>query len=211
MTRSEFPYEVGDEMAIASWGRLSKRDLAQHGIDVLVGMIRDHHKDCPSANHFWCAPQEMQVFLLAELYQADNDQGEHYIGCYFSGADFDNDGIPRFHESPSLKAVIQRFEDGHALVRLGQPMGCSSGAGMLDQRTAELLVVTPDSVPNVPEELSVHASFVLRKLDDVWTVAHFFQDEGSTEIEARVIAQFLVDPSPSPFTVLQMKDFPTVL
>ena len=88
MMKVNFPYEEGDTLSIASWGRLSKQDLAQHGIDVLAGMIRAYHEKCPSPNHFWCAPPQLQVFVLAELYQANGDQGEHYIGCYFRGADF---------------------------------------------------------------------------------------------------------------------------
>ena len=108
--QSHFPYEEGDEFSIASWGRLSNRDLAQHGIDVLAGMIRAYHRECQSPNHFWCAPPEMQVFIMAELYQANGDQGELYIGCYLRGADFDNNGIPSIHERPSLKALIHLLE-----------------------------------------------------------------------------------------------------
>ena len=61
-------------------------------------MINSYHKEFPCPNHFWCDPPEMQVFVMAELYQADGDQGEHYMGCYSRGADFDSDGIPNIKE-----------------------------------------------------------------------------------------------------------------
>ena len=214
MAQSQFPYEEGDTFSIASWGRLSKRELAQHGLDVLAAMVRAYHKECPSPNHFWCAPPEMQVFVMAELYQADGDQGEHYIGCYLRGADFDNDGIPSIHERPSLKALIQRLEDGRVLVNLGRLANADPGKsfgdlGLLDQRTAEFMVVAPESVANVPRELGSRASFVLRRLDKVWGVAHFLEDqESSTSTQVRVFGTFPVAPSPSPFAVLQIENFP---
>ena len=214
MMQSTFPYEEGDTISIASWGRLSNGDLVQHGIDILAGMIRTYHGECPSPNHFWCAPPEMQVFVMAELYQANGDQGEHYIGCYLRGADFDDNGIPSIHERPSLKALIQRLEDGRVIVNLGrlandEPGNSFGGLGLLDQRTAELIVVTPESVANVPKEAGNQASFVLRRLDNVWSLAHFSQDEeSSTNTQARVFAALPVAPSPSPSTVLQIKNFP---
>ena len=214
MVQSDFPYGEGDTIAIASWGRLSRRDLAQHGIDILAGMIWAYHGECPSPNHFWCAPPEMQVFVLAELYQANGDQGEHYIGCYLRGADFDESGIPSIHEGPSLKALIQRLEDGRVLVNLGrladgEPGKSFDGLGLLDQQTSEFIVVTPVSVENVPEEAGNQASFVLRRLDNVWSLAHFPLDQESPKnTQARVFAVFPVAPNPSPLTVLQIKNFP---
>ena len=212
--QSNFPYEEGGTFSIASWGRLSKRDLARHGIDVLVGMIRTYHEECPSPNHFWCAPPELQVFVMAELYQANGDQGEHYIGCYLRGADFDDNGIPSIHERPSLKALIQRLGDGRVLVNLGrlsngEPAKRFGGLGLLDQQTAEFIVVTPESVANVPKDAGNQASFVLRRLDNVWSLAHFpWGQESSTNTQARVFAVLPVAPSPSPLTVLQIENFP---
>ena len=214
MVQSNFPYEEGDTFSIASWGRLPQRDLAQHGIDVLAGMIRAYHGECPSPNHFWCAPPEIQVFVMAELYQAKGDQGENYIGCYLRSADFDDNGIPRMHERPSLKALIQRLGDGRVLVNLGrlangEPGKSFGGLGLLDQRTAELIVVTPESVANVPEDAGNQPSFVLRRLDNVWSIAHFPQDqESSTNTQARGFAAFPVAPNPSPLTVLQIRNSP---
>ena len=214
MVQSNFPAEEGDTISIASWGRLSNGDLAQHGIDILAGMIRTYHGECPSPNHFWCAPPEMQVFVTAELYQANGDQGEHYIGCYLRGADFDDNGIPSIHERPSLKALIQRLEDGRVIVNLGrlandEPGNSFGSLGLLDQRTAEFIVVTPESVANVPKDADNQASFVLRRLDNVWSLAHFSLDqEPSTTTQARVFAALPVAPSPSPLTVLQIEDFP---
>ncbi len=214
MVQSNFPYEEGDTFSIASWGHLSKRDIAQHGIDILAGMIMTYHGECPSPNHFWCAPPEMQVFLMAELYQANGDQGEHYIGCYLRGAEFDDNGILSIHERPSLKALIQCLEDGRVLVNLGrlandEPGKSFGGLGLLDQRTAEFIVVTPESVANVPKDADNQASFVLRRLDNVWSLAHFSLDqEPSTTTQARVFAALPVAPSPSPLTVLQIEDFP---
>ena len=176
MAHSDFPYEEGDVFSIATWGRLSKRDLAQSGIDVLTGMIMAYHEECQSPIHFWCARPEKQVFALAELYQASGEQGEHYIGCFFRGASFDDNGIPSIHERPSLKALFQRLEDGRVLVNLGgltnrQSEESFGGFGLLDQRTAEYTVVTPDSVANVPKESGIQASFVLRRQDNVWILA----------------------------------------
>ena len=212
MAQSQFPYEEGDTFSIASWGRLSKRDLAQHGLNVLATMISSYHKECPSPNHFWCAPPEMQVFVMAELYQADGDQGEHYIGCYLRGADFDSDGIPSIHERPSLKALLQRLDDGRVLVNLGRlanedPGESFGGLGLLDQRTAEFMVVTPDSVTDAPNELGNQASFVFRRMDKVWDVAHFLQGS-STNTRVQVFGTFPVAPSPSPLTVFQIENFP---
>ena len=212
--QSNFPYQEGDTLSIASWGRLSKRDLAQHGIDVLVGIVRAYHGECPSPNHFWCAPSDMQVFVMAELYQANGDQGEHYIGCYLRGANFDDNGIPSIHEGPSLKALIQRLEDGRVLVNLGrlanvEPGKSFGGLGLLDQQTAEFIVVTPEAVKDVPEEAGNSASFVLRRLDNVWSFAHFpWDQESSTNSQARVFAALPVAPSPSPLTVLQINNSP---
>ena len=214
MAHSDFPYEEGDVFSIATWGRLSKRDLAQSGIDVLTGMIMAYHEECQSPIHFWCARPEKQVFALAELYQASGEQGEHYIGCFFRGASFDDNGIPSIHERPSLKALFQRLEDGRVLVNLGgltnrQSEESFGGFGLLDQRTAEYTVVTPDSVANVPKESGIQASFVLRRQDNVWILAHYLQEqESSTNAQAQVFATFPVAPSPSPLVVLQMKNFP---
>ena len=214
MEQSDFPYQEGDTFSIASWGRLSERDLAQHGIDVLAGMIRSYHRECPSPNHFWCAPPDMQVFVMAELYQANGDQGEHYIGCFLRGADFDDNGIPSIHERPTLKALIQRLEDGRVLVNLGKlESGESSESfgdlGLIDQQTAELIMVTPESVANVPMDAGSQVSFVLRRLDNVWSLAHFSQEQGSsTNVQARVFAALPVAPNPSPLTVLQIDNSP---
>ena len=214
MVQNDFPYKEGDTFSIASWGRLSNRDLAQHGIDVLAGMIMAHHGECPSSNHFWCAPPGMQVFTMAELYQANGKQGEHYIGCYFRGADFDNNGIPSIHERPSLKAVIQRLGDGRVLVKIGRLANEESGKsfgglGLLDQGTAEFIVVTPVAVADVPAGAGNKASFVFRRLDNVWGIAHLSQDQESlTNTQVRVFAVFPVAPNPSPLTALQIKDFP---
>ena len=151
---------------------------------------------------------------MAELYQANGDQGENYIGCYLHGADFDDNGIPTIHERPSLKALIQRLGDGRVLVNIGrlangEPGKSFGGLGLLDQGTAELIVVTPGSVKDVPKEASNKASFVLRRLDNVWSLAHFPQDqESSTNTQARVFAAFPVAPNPSPLTVLQIKNSP---
>ena len=211
---SDFPYQEGDTISIASWGRLSNRDLAQCGIDVLAGMVRAYHMDCPSPNHFWCAPPDMQVFVMAELYQADGEQGEHYMGCFLRGADFDDQGIPSIHEGPSLKALIQRLEDGRVIVNLGrltyeEPGKSFGGLGLLDQQTAEFMVVTPESVANVPKDSGNPATFILRRLDNVWSLAQLLQQQGSsTNTQARVFAMLPVAPDPSPLTVLQFDNLP---
>ena len=91
----------------------------------------------------------------------------------------------------------------------GEPGKSFGGLGLLDQQTAEFIVVTPESAANVPEEAGNQASFVLRRFDYVWSLAHFQQDqESSTNTQARVFAAFPVAPNPSPLTVLQIKNFP---
>ena len=152
MAQSQFPYEEGDTFSIASWGRLSKRDLAQHGLDVLATMVRAYHKECPCPNHFWCAPPEMQVFVMAELYQADGDQGEHYIGCYLSGADFDNDGILGIHERPSLKALIQRLEDA----RLAIAKPAENEGVMIEDAALDAVVTQTQCYPYFLQEWGKH-------------------------------------------------------
>ena len=133
---------------------------------------------------------------------------------YSSGANFDDNGIPTIHERPSLKALIQRLGDGHVLVSIGRLANEESdksfgGLGLLDQATAELILLTPGAVADVPKEVGNKASFVLRRLENVWGLAYFSQDQGSsTNTQARVFAAFPVAPNPSPLTVLEIKTPP---
>ncbi len=94
MAQEGIPFGVGDTFSVSTWGRLSPGDIARRGIDVLMGIVRSYHADCGDPLHFWCAPEGIRVFVMADLYQSGNEQGEHYIGCYLRGADFDNEGVP---------------------------------------------------------------------------------------------------------------------
>ena len=70
-------------------------------------------------------------------------------------------------------------------------------------------MVTPESVANVPMDAGSQVSFVLRRLDNVWSLAHFSQEQGSsTNVQARVFAALPVAPNPSPLTVLQIDNSP---
>ena len=88
---------------------------------------------------------------MADRYQPGSSQGEHHIGCYLRGADFDDDGVPTIHPSPSLKMIVQLLVDGRVFVQLG-PLADSAteasgaGLGLLDQRTAQRFLVIPRPV-----------------------------------------------------------------
>ncbi len=210
--QSDVPYEEGDTISIATWGRLSNGELAQHGVDVLVGLIRAYHVDCPLPNHFWCATPENMVLAMADLYQANDEEGGHYIGCYLHGADFDSDGIPTIHEAPSLKALMQLLDDGRVLVKFGRLTNEGSersagGLGLLDEQTAEFIVVTPVPVPNVPPEPGDRVTFVLQRSEDFWHIAHYPHDDESPEsAQVQVFVSFPVDPNPTPLTVLKINE-----
>ena len=109
---------------------------------------------------------------------------------------------------------MQRLDDGRVLVNLGKLAAGESGKfvdglGLLDQRTSELIVVTPEPVADVSMREDSQASFVLRRLDNAWSLAHIRQDqESSTNIHARVFAAFPVAPRPSPLTMLQITNSP---
>ena len=214
MAQDDSQFQVGDTFSIATWGRLAERDIAQRGIDVLIGMVRAHHVNCTAPNHFWCAPSQMRVFVMADLYQADGTQGEHYIGRYLRGADFNSDGVPTIHETPSLKAIMQLMDDGRVFVHFGrlvdQGNGRSAGDfGLLGQQTGERLVVTPRPVPNVPQEPGRHITFVLQRFNDAWNIAHFpHDDELPGNAQVRVIATLPVSPNPSPQSQIEINDFP---
>ena len=215
MTQDESSFQAGDTLGIASWGRLSTQALAQNGIDALMGMIRAYHANCPAPYHFWCAPPEMTVFAMADLYQASGERGEHYIGCYLRGADFDSDGVPTIHKTPSLKAIMQLLDDGRVLVNFGgltnhqDESESFGGFGLLDSRTAELFVVTPVDIPNVPDDPGNHVTFLLQRSNNVWEIAHFpHDDEFPADAQVQVIAALSVDPNPSPLTLLRVTDAP---
>lgn len=102
-------FKPGDTFSVSTWGRLPKQKLAQKGLDVLMGMLSAYHANCRWPTHFWCAPPEETVSAVAEIYQADNPQGEHYIGCFLRD-DFD--------QPPSLKLVMQPLSNGRVLYNL---------------------------------------------------------------------------------------------
>jgi hypothetical protein len=194
---------------------LSTQALAQNGLEVLMGMVRAYHTNCPAPFHFWCATPELTVFAMADLYQASGEEGDHYIGCFLRGADFDSDGVPTIHEMPSLKAIMQPLDDGRVLVIFGglTNRGESSslgGLGLLDQRTAEHFVVTPARIPNVPEEPGNHVTFLLQRSNNIWEIAHFAHEgEFPADAQIQVFAAFPVDPIPSPLTILKINESTT--
>lgn len=207
-------FRVGDTLEVDTWGRLSVSEIARHGIDVLAGMVTSYHANCTSPYHFWCAPPDMRVFAMAELYQAGNPQGEHYIGCYLRGADFDDDGLPTIHRSPSLKMVMQLLDDGRVFVHLG-PLADSGtestadGMGLLNQQAAQRFVVIPRPVPNVPAVPDGPVTFVLQRLENLWYVAHFPHSDtpvGSSRIQ--LFATMTVGPQPTQFAEVKINNFP---
>ena len=214
MATNETEFQIGDVFAVDTWGRLSAADIARRGIDVLGGIVRNCHDDCASPYHFWCAPSDLRVFVMADLYQAANPEGEHYIGCYLRGADFDDDGVPIIHQSPSLKIVMQLLDDGRIFVHLGrladQGDGDSeTGFGLIDQTSAERFVVIPRPVPNVPHVPEGPITFVLQRLDELWYIAHFPQDgapPGNSQL--RVFATIPVGSNANHLTQVEINDFP---
>ena len=214
MAQEGIPFGVADTFSVSTWGRLSPGDIARRGIDVLMGIVRSYHADCGDPLHFWCAPEGIRVFVMADLYQSGNEQGEHYIGCYLRGADFDNEGVPTIHETPSLKMLMQLMDDGRVFVHFG-PLSTQGsddsmgGIGLLDQRVAQRLPVIPWPVPNVPDEPGEHITFVLQRIEDTWYVAHFpHNSEFPERAHIRVFATLPVKPDPSPHIQLEINDFP---
>lgn len=214
MQRDDFPYQAGDTFSISTWGRLTGRGIAQHGIAVLAGMVSAYHANCPEPYHFWCAPPQVRVFAMTSLYQPGGASGEHYIGCYFSGADFNDDGVPTIHQTPSLKALMQPLDDGRVFIQFGriadQDSGQSdAGLGMLDRRTSEYFVATPRLVPGVPEDIGSSATFVFQRFNNAWHIAHFpHGDELPTSAQVRVFAALPVPPRPSPLSKIVISNDP---
>ena len=205
---------VGDTLSVSTWGRLAPAAIARHGISNLAGMISAYHTNCDEPNHFWCAPPQLRVFAMAEFYQPGNPEGERYIGCYLRGADFDDDGVPTIHEAPSLKALMQPMDDGHVFVQFGRitdrgKSNSVAGLGMLDRGTSEYLLVTPRSVPDVPQEIGNSITFVIQRFRNAWHIAHFLHDdEFPTNAQARVFASLPVSPQPSPLTRIVIDNDP---
>ncbi len=214
MAADEPDFQVGDTFSVDTWGRLTGADIARRGLDVLAGIVRSNHVDCPSHHHFWCAPPDARVFVIADLYQAGNPQGEHYIGCYLRGADFGDDGVPTIHQSPSLKMVMQLLDDGRVFIHLGplvDPGDGDSGMGfgLLDQQNAERFVVIPRPVPNVPAVPDGPITFVLQRFNDLWYLAHLPNDgESSSSAQLRVFATIPVNSNPNQFAQVEIDNFP---
>ena len=163
-------------VSIVRWGELSKQDLAQRGIDSLLGLLSAYHENCDS--HFWCTPPQARVFVMADFYQAAGSNGENYIGCYLRGADFDRDGIPTIHQTPSMKMLLQPLSNGQVCATVGQVRpdedGTSAGGlGMLDRATAVNFLVTPRTVPDVPNDPGDYTTFVIQRMDNQRQIAYF--------------------------------------
>lgn len=212
MTQGESEFQVGDTLQLRPWGRLTNEEIAQRGIEVLMGMVRGYHAECREPNHFWCDPLPSTVFVVAELYQSSSKQGEGYIGCYLRGADFDQSGAPILHEKPFQKILMQPLTDGRVLVHLGRVTEDESGRvamGLLDQRTVEYTIVTPRAVPNITASDGPATTFVIQRTNGVWAIALCLQPiDGSGTIQARLIGSLQVDPKPSPLTKLSIGNSP---
>ena len=183
-------FKPGDTFSVSTWGRLPKQELAQNGLDVLMGMLSAYHANCRWPTHFWCAPPEETVSAVAEIYQADNPQGEHYIGCFLRG-DFD--------QPPSLKLVMQPLSNGRVFVQFG----AVSPSGLLTQEAAERFTVAPRHVPDVPEDLGERITFVLRR-DKVWHIARL-EGDAAAPAYVRIIAQLPILPDPTPLEIFDIK------
>ena len=214
MSNDQTEFQIGDTFAINTWGRLTATDIARRGVDILAGIVRNHHADCPSPYHFWCAPPQVQVFAMAELYQATGKQGEHYIGCYLRGADFDASGVPTIHESPSIKMIMQLLDDGRVFVHFG-PLSVSGsgdsgpGFGLLDQQAAERFMLTPWPVPNVPEAPGEPITFVFQRYGGNWYIAHFAHDGVLPEsTQLKVFATLSVSANSAQLTQIEIDNFP---
>ena len=214
MTQGDFPYQAGDTFSISTWGRLTWQGIAQHGIAVLAGMVSAYHANCPESHHFWCAPPQLRVLAMVNLYQPSGAAGENYIGCYFSGADFSDDGVPTIHQTPSLKALMQPLDDGRVFIQFGRITDQDSsqsagGLGMLDRRTSEYFVATPHPIPDVPYDIGSSATFVFQRFNNAWHIAHFpHGDELPAKAQVRVFATLPVLPQPSILTKIVIRDDP---
>ena len=213
MVENNKDMQVGDTFGVIPWGSITQEETAQRGIEVLLGLISRYHADCPVAAHFWCAPQQKQVFALAELYFSSNADGGDYIGCYVRGAGADENGRLAVHPRPTLKALMQLFDNGQVFVQLGEiaedPSG-RSAYGLIDRSTVEYLMVRPRSMPEVPTVAGPGAAFMMQRVKNVWVVARCL-DFGSGQEASRavVFGQVPVDPDPSPLTVMNITNFPT--
>ena len=198
-----------DYVSIDRWGHLSKQDLAQLGIDSLLGLLSAYHENCDS--HFWCAPPpQVNVFVMADFYQATGNNGENYIGCYLRGADFDGDGVPTIHQTPSMKLLLQPLSNGQVCAAVGQvgpdEDGTSAGGlGMLDRTTAVNFLVTPRTVPDVPHDPSDFTTFVVQRMNNQWQIAYFYHGtEYPASSQVKVFAALPAYSQPSVLQVLNV-------
>ena len=204
--------QVGDTFQVRQWGNLTQDEIAQRGIEVIMGLVGDYHANCPSPEHFWCSPLQEQVFVLAELYHTSNAQGGDYLGCYLHGADSSQDGKIAIHERPSTKALMQPLDNGRVFVQFGRiahdPSGRSS-YGQLDRSTVEHLIVRPRPVPDAPADDGSGAAFIIQRAQNAWVIARCLQFGAGLDVsQAKVFAQVPVDPEPSPLSRLLINNFP---
>ena len=198
-------YKVGDEFGVSTWGRLTRQEIAQYGVETLVGMLRAWHVNCPMPT---------RIFVKAELYQAGNPDGEHYIACYFTSADFDERGVPVLSPQPSLKALLQRLDNGQVWAQVGRIDSSRSDEfigdfGLLDRSTVEMIMVSPTRIPSIPISDDESVSYFFQRVENVWQVACLVgANQSSDRAHAEVIGSFPVPAEPSPFTVIDLRNSP---
>ena len=204
--------QVDDTFQVLQWGNLTQEEVAQRGIEVIMGLVGHYHSNCPNPEHFWCAPLQQRVFALAELYHTSNATGSDYLGCYLHGAGSSQDGKIAIHDRPSMKALMQLFDNGRVLVQFGRiahdPSG-RSAYGVLDRSTVEHLIVTPRPVPDVPADDGPGTAFIIQRAQNAWVIARCLQfGAGLNVSQAKVFARVPVDPEPSPLSRILINNFP---
>ena len=208
-------FEVGDEFSVLIWGRLTKEQIAHHGVAILVGLLRAWHASCPMPYHFWCSPPDEGVFFRADLYQAGGEQGEHYIGCYLSGGGIDDQGEFVLDVRPSFKILMQPLDNGLVLAHFGtidtERSEEAIGIGLVDRTTVEFITVTPARLPKIPVSAGDTTSYSFQRVENVWHIAYppggYTHSEGYVHpgtVQLELIGSFPAPEEPSPLTRIEL-------
>ena len=138
-----------DQVEVMTWGKLSREECAQMGLEALIGMVSVRHgEQCP---HFWCSlPRFMDMVMVVEFFLSgvldessieDEKPADEYIGAYLFPmqhqgsccSETQNGPIyPRKPPSgvsacwydegePALKLIVQPWSDGNLTILKGRP------------------------------------------------------------------------------------------
>ncbi len=183
------PWLAAPTPKVSRWGELSLEAVARWGIQSFLGMVDNCHQDCTS--HFWCAPFEQRLMLMAEFYynkQSDqHGQDADYIGCYLWAVEEVLDGRPVLESEPKMKMLIQPYThspDRRVLITYGFISSSKAGVismfdqGLLDMNAAKRLDVVPKILGKIPyDQHSFVPTFFFERDNGTWNVFRVFHNE----------------------------------